>query len=209
MIGMRLVLLTLLLLPVVAVAQVPPGGSPVYHGALDIVPTFGRLDRKTGLSTLRIRRWRYIVADDTNGLHPESERLIVAIGQGQNDFYLPPGSLASSGGGNVFRYRAPREARKSPTGLRSFRMLKRPAGADCSPADPCTFRVSFSVAGVDLSALFFNDPICVPVAVIVGDDDGFAVADVASPGFRFPNFFSHRVAVRSGNCKADWPWLGS
>src|SRR5438045_786871 len=164
---MRLAVLVLLALPVTALAQVPPGGSPVYHGALDIVPAFGRLDRQTGLSTLRIRRWRYIVANDTNGLRPESERLIVAIGQGQNDFYLPPGSLTSSAGGNVFRYRAPRDARKKTAGLRAFRMVKRPAGAACSPADPCTFTVSFSVAGVDLSALFFNDPICVPVAVIV------------------------------------------
>ena len=77
--GMRTVavaLLALLVLPLRAVGQVPPGGSPVYHGALDIVPSFGRLDRTSGLSTLHIRRWRYIVADDTNGLHPESERLI-------------------------------------------------------------------------------------------------------------------------------------
>src|SRR5439155_25696281 len=115
------------------------------------------------------RSWRYIVADDTNGLHPGSERLIVAIGEGQNDFYLAPGSLQVSRGGSVFRYRASRDERKKPSGLRSFRMIKHPAGADCSPLDPCSFRVSFSVWGIDLSALFFNDPICVPIAVIVGD----------------------------------------
>src|SRR5439155_15204430 len=86
-------LLALLALPRQSGGQVPPGGSPVYHGALDIIPAAGRLDRESGMSTLHVRSWRYIVADDTNGLHPGSERLIVAIGEGQNEFYLAPGSL--------------------------------------------------------------------------------------------------------------------
>jgi hypothetical protein len=201
-------LLALLVVPLRGAAQVPPGGAPLYHGALDILPTSGRLDRSSGMSTLHVRRWRYIVANDTNGLHPESERLVVAIGEGQNDFYRPPGDVQSMHGGRVFLYRASREDRKKATGLRYFRMVKHPAGAACSPLDPCTFTVSFSVAGIDLSGLFFNDPICVPIAVIVGDDDGFAVADVASPNFRFPDFISRRVSVRSGTCSADWPWLG-
>src|SRR5437867_8155010 len=132
--------LVLLLGARVASSQAPPGGPPVHHGFLDLVPAgHGVLNRTTGNATLTVHGWRYIVANDTNGLRPESERLIVAIGQGQNDFYLAPGSLQSSRGGSVFRYRAPRDERKSPTGLRSFRMVKHPARADCSPLDPRTF----------------------------------------------------------------------
>src|SRR5438045_5304813 len=122
---MRMLLVAALVLivgPRIASTQVPPGGPPVYHGLLDLVPAgHGVLDRTTGDATLTVRGWRYIVANDTDGLSPESERLIVAVGSGQNDFYLPPGSLQAAHRGRVFRYRAPRHA--SGPGIRSFRMV--------------------------------------------------------------------------------------
>jgi len=185
--------LVLLLGARVASSQAPPGGPPVHHGFLDLVPAgHGVLNRTTGNATLTVHGWRYIVADDTNGLRPEWERLIVAIGQGQNDFYLPPGSLKPSRRGRVFRYRAPHGA--SGPGIRFFRMGRRSDG---------TYRVSFRVVGIELSSLNFNDPICLPLAVIVGDDDGFATADASSPTFE-----SRFLKVSSGTCKAGWPWLG-
>src|SRR5947207_1902680 len=144
--------LVVLVGPGVASSQEPPGGPPVHHGLLDLVPVaHGVLDRTTGDATLTVRGWRYIVANDTDGLRPESERLIVAVGSGQNDFYLPPGSLRPARHGRVFRYRAPRDA--TGPGIRSFRMARRPDG---------NYRVSFRVVGVELSSLNFNDPICVP-----------------------------------------------
>ena len=195
---MRTLLVAALVLfvgPRIASSQAPPGGPPVYHGLLDLVPAgHGVLNRTTGDATLTVRGWRYIVADDTNGLRPEWERLIIAVGSGQNDFYLPPGSLQATRNGRVFHYRAPRGASASDSPIRSFRMARRADG---------TYRVSFRVVGIELSSLNFNDPICVPLAVIVGDDDGFATADASSP-----TFTSRRLKVSSGVCKAGWPWLG-
>ena len=188
----------------VAWSQDPPGGPPVYHGLLDLAPAgHGVLNRTTGDATLSVHGWRYIVADDTNGLLPQSERLIIAIGSGQNDLYLPPGALRPDRKGRVFRYRAPRKATSVGTGsepppdprIRFFRMAKRADG---------TYRVSFRVRGIELSSLNFNDPVCVPLAVIVGDDDGFATGDASSPTFN-----SRRVTLASGVCKAGWPWLGN
>jgi hypothetical protein len=184
----------------IASSQEPPGGPPVYHGLLDITPAgHGVIDRTNGDATLTVHGWRYIVADDTNGLRPESERLIIAIGSGQNDLYLPPGALRPDRKARVFRYRAPRDAHdampQADPRIRFFRMARRSDG---------TYRVSFRVRGVELSSLNFNDPVCVPLAVIVGDDDGFATGDASSPTFN-----SRRVTLSSGICKAGWPWLGN
>ena len=195
---MRTILAVALLLlaeaRIAAAQSPPPGGPPIYHGLLDIAPAaHGVLNRVTGDATLSVRRWRYIVAEDTNGLAPDQERLVIAVGSGQNDFYLPPGSLESRRGGRLFRYVAPRGT--TGPGIRTFRMVKRPDG---------NYRVSFRLVGVELGGLNFNDPICVPLAVIVGDDDGFSTADASSPNFNSP-----RVKVASGTCKAGWPWLGN
>src|SRR3989442_2726668 len=129
----------------IASAQAPPGGPPVHHGFLDLAPAgHGVLDRATGDATLTVRRWRYIVALDTNGLSPERERLVVAVGSGQNDFYLPPGSLEALHHGRVFRYWGPRGT--TGAGIRSFRMVKQPDG---------NYRLSFRLVGVELAALNF------------------------------------------------------
>src|SRR5262249_35147621 len=153
------------------------------HGFLDLAPAgHGVIDRKTGNATLSVHGWRYLVAHDTNGLRPESERVIVAIGSGDNEFYLPPGSLRADRKGRVFRYHARRKGPPAGPGsgppadprFRFFRMAKRRDG---------TYRVSFRVVGIELMSLNFNDPICLPLAVIIGDDDGFATADATSPTF--------------------------
>jgi hypothetical protein len=184
----------------IASAQEPPGGPPLYHGVLDLARKgHGVLDRTTGYATLAVRGWRYIVSDETNGLRPESERLIIAIGSGQNDLYLPPGALRPDRKRRVFRYRARTASgagtmpRADPR-IRFFRMARRPDG----------YRVSFRVRGIELSSLNFNDPVCLPLAIIVGDDDGFGTGDASSPTFN-----SRRVKVSSGVCNADWPWIGN
>ena len=53
-------------------AQVqPPAVRPVFHGTLQLLPASGRIDRKTGSTTLVVSRWTFIPNPDSNGMHPE------------------------------------------------------------------------------------------------------------------------------------------
>src|SRR5205823_3749338 len=58
----------------------PPIAKPVFHGILQLVPATGRMDRKTGTGTLVINRWTFIPNPDSNGVHPEQEPVLVALG---------------------------------------------------------------------------------------------------------------------------------
>jgi hypothetical protein len=177
-------------------AQVSSGATPVYHGKLDVHPAVGRIDRKTGMGTLRVRGWRLIPSAPpelpSNGIFPAQEPVVVAIGA--NSFRLPAGSLKSSHRGRKFAYRAPRDL--GPPAIRMLRIGRRSDGS---------WSVSFTLTGVDLSGLIVADPICLPMAVIVGDDDGFSGVDLTSPRFSSP-----RVALPRGcNAAGDWPWIQS
>jgi hypothetical protein len=58
--------------------------------------------------------------------------------------------------------------------------------------------------GIDLSELMLSLPVCNPMAVIVGDDDGFSGVEFDRPG----GFSSSRVKI-DGTCTpaGGWPWL--
>src|SRR5438067_259754 len=91
-----IVVACILLLAVPLAAQVgpPPGGSPVFHGVLEVLPANGTIDRATGDAVLKLHRWRLLLVPNSNGIYPDTERVLIAIGKtGQNDLYLPPGSL--------------------------------------------------------------------------------------------------------------------
>ena len=80
-----------------------------------------------------------------------------------------------------------------PRGIRSFRIARRASGI---------YLVSFTLTGVDLSQLVLNNPVCQPLAVIVGDDDGFTGADLMTrPAF------SRHVAVPRACSVNTWPWI--
>jgi hypothetical protein len=86
--------------------------------------------------------------------------VIVAIGE--NSFMLEAGMLRPSRSGKVFSYRAPRNGDPQP--IRSLRLKRQRDGS---------YTVRFSLTGVDLSMLILSDPVCLPTALLVGDDDGF------------------------------------
>ena len=164
--------------------------APIFHGVLDVRPAAGTLDRHTGDGTLKIHRWRFLPAPTSNGIFPGEEDLLVAVGD--NNFFLPAGSLLTIGGGRMFRYRAPRDAPSG--GIRSFRLSRRSGGA---------WVMAFTLTGLAVPRLLTENPICVPSAVIIGDDDAFSGAKLTSPTFR-----SRRLAVASRCDASGWPWLG-
>ena len=184
-----LIALTVGALP--ARAQIVTGATPIHHGSLDMRPASGRFDPRTGIATLRVHHWRLKPAADSNGIFPDHEEVVVALGD--DSFVLPAGSLrVAKGRGEIFLYRAPHDA--GPRAIRSFRFARRADGA---------YLVSFVLSGVDLSRLVTQDPACLPMAVIVGDDDGFSGAYLTRPSFH-----SHHVSL-PGGCDVgnDWPWL--
>ena len=106
---------------------------------------------------------------------------------------LPAGSLTRSRNGKVFRYHAPAGA--GPRGINSFRIARRANGS---------YLVSFTLIGVDMSVLVLNTPVCQPMAVIVGDDDGFRGALLARPHFK------RRVAIpKACDASNHCPWIQS
>ncbi len=164
--------------------------TPIHHGRLLIRGAAGRIDDSTGIGTLRVRRWLLTLAAGSNGIFPGQEPVVVALGE--ESYLLPAGSLVPSRNGKVFHYRAPADA--GPRAIRSFRIAQRAGGS---------YRVSFSLIGLDLSRLVLETPVCMPLAVIVGDDDGFTGADLARPHFHA------RVTVPRACNVNSWPWIQS
>src|SRR5438128_4110000 len=67
-------------------AQVqPPVVKPVFHGVLQLVPATGRMNRNAGTGTLVIRGWSFIPNPDSNGVFPDREPVLIALG---NDSFL-------------------------------------------------------------------------------------------------------------------------
>jgi hypothetical protein len=172
----------------VAAAQVADGAVPEFHDPLEILPGRGTFDRETGMATLKVKRWRLQIIPQSNGIYPDQETIVLAIGE--QTFTLPPGSLRVSRKGKVFTYRAPKSDTSQP--IRLLRFERKLDG----------YRIRFKLSGLDLSELLRQDPICMPTAIIVGDDDGFLGAQ-----FTRPNFDSRRVRLPSDcNVGNDWPW---
>ena len=182
-----------LLAPDPAAAQIATGATPVFHGKLDVRPATGRIDRTAstaGQATIKIRGWKLELSDQSNGIYPDQEPMVVAFGD--NNFRLPAGSLVAKRHGRIFRYRAPRDP--SARGIRFVSIVSE---------SPRVYRVTVSLAGLDLSDLLNKTPICYPTAVIIGDDDGFSGSEVTTT----PPVFKSRHLVVPKKCEADsWPW---
>ena len=169
--------------------------TAVHHGTLTIRSARGVIDRQSGIATLRVNNWDLLLAPDSNGIVPDREPVLVAIGDSER-LVVPAGQLRASRSGKVFTYRNP----KTPRGIRFFQMreLRNNAGAKAR------YRVRFSLIGIDFSSLVISYPDCKSLAVIVGDDDGFEGIEITRPGE--PQFCCRKVKV-TGACQAqEWPW---
>lgn len=183
-----------LIVLIAAVVAVPlPGGAQtaLYHGRLSLaVKGTGSIDRRTGNAIVIVRRWILQPSPASDGIHPDREPLLIALGD--ENFLLPSGGLHPDRGGRTFTYRG----HPMPSG-RSIRLARLALQRDGSWA------VRFTLTGVDLSRLQLEDPVCRPLAVIIGDDDGFSGVNLTSPSFR-----SRRLTIPTPCDQSNsWPWI--
>jgi hypothetical protein len=148
----------------------------------------GKIDLDTGQASFKIRGWEVLLDDDTDGVDPANEPL--TIGLSEERFLIPAGKLQASRNGRRYRYKA-----NVDRGVQSLTLVMTPGGP---------IRVTMKLAGVDLSSLLIADPpLCLPFAVIIGNDDGFS-----GVSFDRPKPFPSKLLTIPGFCVdvADWPW---
>jgi len=182
-----------------ASAQVVSPPTPIYHGVLGFLPAKGKIDRTTGIASLKVNHARFLLSPLSDGIFPDREPILIALGP-NNTFGLDAGMLKSSHKGKVQTYRAPKG---TTSGIITFRM-KQIAGPGPAGASRGAYAVNFALKGLNVALLNVQDPLCLPMAVIVGDDDGFSGVQLTSPSFQ-----SKTLSVpRDCNAGNDWPWLG-
>jgi hypothetical protein len=181
------------LLAVAALATSSLATPPTYLGKLRIDrKSRGHVDPNTGNAAFVVKGWTLLPAPGSNGIDPAHEVIDIAMGDSEN-FLIPAGKMKSSKNGKRFWY-----TDKTDRGVRSIHLVLNPDGS---------FRVKFSLAGADFSRLLLlNRPAtdCVPVAIIIGDDDGFAGVT-----FELPKLSPlSGLLMIPGSCDnvASWPW---
>jgi hypothetical protein len=175
-----------------------PAGAiaPVFHGALGIKPALGGFAKNTGVASLRVKNWNLVLTPNSNGIYPTQEGVIIAIGTTEQ-LVVPASLIHASRNGRQFTFRDPKTAR----GVRMFQLRQY---SNC-PGKAC-YHVAFTLVGIDLSTLVLSYPFCSPLAILVGDDDGFSGVQFDRPG----GFNGSRVKI-DGTCNSGsgWPWLNN
>ena len=177
------------LLPVAARAQV---AEPVHHGCLFVRFAGGPFDPRTGVATLKVPGWRFTSAPGSDGIFPATEPILVFLAE--NDYSLDPGALHASRSGKVFSYRAPKGT--APPAIKRLRIKQKKDGS---------FTARFQLTGLVLEQIINADGLCLPMALIVGDDDFFSGVRLIRPGSLET---VKRFEVQSSCVPNDWPMLG-
>lgn len=166
-----------------------PAATPIYHGKLDMTPAGGKIARKGGgVAMIKVNLWRFEPDALTNGISPSTERVVIALGEG--NWALDPGMLVESKKGGVWTYRA-----KGKPGPRAITMLRVKLETDG------TYSFRFRITGADMSQLNTEDPVCEPFAFIIGDDDAFDGVMLTSP-----SFVSSKLRIFDRCTPGGWPW---
>jgi len=189
-----------ILLPGRASAQV--AASPVFHGLLGIRPAVGTIDKRIGIGSLRVRNWELKLRPESNGIEPPQDQILIAVGDAER-FVIQPGSVKASRNGKRFTYRDPKARR----GIRSLKIVQYSKGC----IGLACYRVTFSLVNVDVSALLIGSPVCAPMAVIIGDDDGFSQVQLVRPGLVGTGFHVRPPCEAGPTCSCpaqggSWPW---
>lgn len=167
-------------------------GPPIYHGVLGIRPAGGGIDSLSGKISLNVKNWTFRLDPGSDGLFPSNEPIVFALGDTEQ-WLLPAGALVPNRKGNRFTYVNPNK--KLDRGIRLFRVVLAKDGS---------WRVKFKVVGVEVPRLTVQSPICEPLAVIIGDDDGFSGVRLTRPDG--PN--GKRVKLQAAcDDLQEWPWL--
>ena len=161
----------------------------LYHGVLTVNPARGTLDLVTGNALLKAGHWRADLNPETNGMFPDREPILFAIGE--EIFRLPDDMMRSSRKGKMFSYRAKPAPER---GIGSLRLQRRRNGS---------WSITFDLRGVELSALFVDNPVCKPLALIVGDDDFFNGVLLS----RAPPASTHLRIPSDCDATGGWPWI--
>ncbi len=182
----------LVLAAALAAAETPPLPPPVHHGVLQLPhPADGLRYHPADTGRVTVRGWRFFVSPDSDGIFPDREPIVVAIGA--QTFFVPAGQMRARAHGRIFVFRAGRTT--PPGGVRYLRLARIQSGL---------FDVRMRVREIDLRALRNDVELCMPGAVIVGDDDAFSGIQLRTPGFEAKTFTIDRPC----DPKGSWPWLG-
>jgi len=176
--------------------------SPVFHGLLAIRPAVGTIDKRIGIGSLRGRNWELKLRPESNGIEPPQDQILIAVGDAER-FVIQPGSVKASRNGKRFTYRDPKARR----GIRSLKIVQYTKGC----IGLACYRVTFSLVNVDVSALLIGSPVCAPMAVIIGDDDGFSQVQLVRPGLVGTGFHVRPPCEAGPTCSCpaqggSWPW---
>jgi hypothetical protein len=168
----------------------PVAAQQLTHGKLRVARAAkGQIDPNSGRASFTVRSWELLLADESNGIDPAHEPLTIGIAEER--FLIPAGELRASRNGKRFRYKA----KGIDRGVQQLKLVLTAAGP---------IRVSFKITGVDLTSLVIADPpVCLPFAVIIGDDDGFS-----GVSFDRPRPYPSKLLTIPGFCvdTAEWPW---
>ena len=184
---------SILVLATIAYAVGAPSlvrGQSLTHGQLSIPRAArGTIDLDSGNATFKVKNWGLVLDKASNGVKPADEPFTIGIAEER--FLIPAGQVKASKNGKRFRYLD----KSVDRGIQQLKIVMTATGA---------IRVSFKVVGADLSGLIIGDPpLCLPFAVIIGDDDGFS-----GVSFDRPRPYPSRLLTIPGSCKdtTEWPW---
>jgi hypothetical protein len=164
--------------------------TSLAHGQLSVARAArGTINLDSGVAAFKVKNWGFVLASDSDGVNPANEPFTIAIGDTER-ILLPAGELRASKNRKRFTYNS-----KDDRGFQQVKLVRAPDG---------TIRVTFKLVGVNLSGLLIGDPpLCLPFAVIIGNDDGFS-----GVSFDRPKPYPSRLLTIPGSCKdtQEWPW---
>jgi prolipoprotein diacylglyceryltransferase len=154
-----------LLLLALAAAQPAIALDAQFISTLAVRPARGRLDIATGQMTLEVRRWHWVPAAGSDGIDPAGELITLMLGS--DTILLPAGAVTEP--------RPGRYAYRDRSATHGFTQLRMKRGSNGS------WLVSFRVAGMDQIQLVSQFALCVPLALVIGNDAGVSGVDLDRP----------------------------